>query len=410
MAVSTVTNVSPVDVVREAGFILGNKLQFLKSGIPDYSSRFKNGSSGQTVKIAKPTKVSISTGTWDVSSVPNADREGSVDLTMSRTPITVPHIFTDDQRTLDFQDMKSQIIAPSISRLAAAIESQVLSDTMYKIGTFGQAATLTDDAVSTIRQKMIDNLVDESNLKALIRSSMTKDLRGDTKGLFNAASAIGEQNLSGGINRWGGFDFMEGTILPVQTTGTRTATGGGTVSTTMTEGALTVALDIGAASNTVVAGEIFYIAACEAVNDQTKVSLGAPYPFTVAEAATASSGIVTVTLTANVYASGSDNRQNVTRLPTSGDVITWVGAASSTIQQGLFYDPRAFATAFADLPVDDEANGAITTVPGTKIRLRFERQKNSITGQTVYRWDVLMASAMVEPAFAARFFRTASTT
>ena len=90
--------------------------------------------------------------------------------------------------------------------------------------------------------------------------------------------------------------------------------------------------------------------------------------------------------------------------------MVWVGAGSATVQQGLFYNPLAFATAFADLPVDDEANGAITTVPGTNIRLRFERQKDSKAGETVYRWDVLMASALVEPAFAARFLRTASTT
>jgi hypothetical protein len=410
MAISTVANQSPTEIVREAGLLLSNSLQFLKSGIPDHSAKFKGGGSGRTVTLARPTKVNVSTGTWNVNSVPNASREVGVQLAMSSTPITVPWIFTDDQRYLDFQDMKQQVITPSIKRLAAEIERTVLTNVMPGIPTFAQAATLTDSAVAEIKQYMTDNLADPSDLKALIRSSMTRDLRNDTKGLFNATTVIGKQNVEGVIARWDGFDFMESTLLPVQTTGTRTNTAGGTVSTTMTEGAITVALDIGAGTETVRKGETFSITLCEAVNDQTKASLGTPKRFTVAADATASGGIVTVTLVENIYASGTDARQNVTRLPTSGDVITWVGGVSATIQQGLFYNPLAFATAFADLPVDDEANGAITTVPGTNIRLRFERQKNSASGETVYRWDVLMASALVDPAFAARFFRTATTT
>lgn len=133
--------------------------------------------------------------------------------------------------------------------------------------------------------------------------------------------------------------------------------------------------------------------------------------FVVLADAAAVAGIVSLTVTEAIYASSSDNRQNVSRLPTSGDAVIWVGAASdSGILQGIFYDPMAFATAFGDLPVDDEANGYVTTVPGTKIRLRYERQKNSATGQTVFRWDVLPAWTCVEPAFAARFLRTASVT
>jgi hypothetical protein len=407
MAVSTVANQSPVEIVREAGLLLSNQLQFLKSGIPDHSAKFKGGGSGRTVTLARPTKVRVSTGTWNVSSVPNASREVGVPLAMSSTPITVPWIFTDDQRYLDFQDMKQQVITPSIKRLAAEIERNVLENVMPGIPTFAQAATLTDAAVAEVKQYMTDNLADPNDLKALIRSSMTRDLRGDTKGLFNATTVIGKQNVDGVIARWDGFDFMESTLLPVQTTGTRAAS---TIGTTVVEGATTVLVDVGSGTETVKKGEIFYVVLCEAVNDQTKASLGTPKRYTVAADATASGGIATLTVTEAVYASALDARQNVTRLPTAGDTVVWVGAGSATVQQGLFYNPLAFATAFADLPVDDEANGAITTVPGTNIRLRFERQKDSKAGETVYRWDVLMASALVEPAFAARFLRTASTT
>jgi hypothetical protein len=407
MAVSTVLTVNPQEVVRESGFLLSNSLKVLKSGIPDYSSKFANGGSGVTVKIAKPTKVGVSSGSWDVSSSANADRDGSVDLTMSRTPITVSHQFTDDNLVLDFQDFQEQIVKPSMARLSAEIEKRFLAAVVPGVSTFSQAAGLTSAAVASARRYMVDNLCPEDRLKAVIRSSMTEDLTQDTENLFNAANAIGKQNTDGVVGRWGGFDFMESTLMPVQTSGSRAA---GTISTTVVEGNATMILDIGSGTETVKAGEVFTVVGRRAVNDQTKDDLGFDKRWVVTADATASGGIVTVTVTEAVYAGASDNRKNVTSLPTAADTIVWVGAASSSIQQGLFFDPMFAATAFGSLPVTDEANGRATTVPGTKIKLRFERQKNTRDGITTVRWDVLPAFALVEPAFACRFFRTASTT
>ena len=404
---STVATVSPQLVVRESEYLLKNKPTVLKAGIPDYSSKFKGGQSGTTVKVAKPTKVGISTGAWDTSASPQAVRDGSVDLTMATTPINVTFNFTPDQLGMNFEDASQQFIKPAMSRLIAGVELDFLNNVMPKISRYANAATMTSAAVASLRTILGDSLCPQDNLKAAVRYQMNQDLQQDTEDLFNAASAIGKANLNGAVPNWGGFDIMEATIMPVQTTGTRAA---GTVSTTMTEGLTTVALDIGSGTETVKKGETFYITLCEAVNDQTKASLGTTKRFTVAADAAATGGIVTVTLTENIYASTSDARQNVSRLPTSGDTIVWIGAESASLMQGLFFDPMAFATAFLDLPAYDEANAAPFTVPGTKIRGIFERQKNVATGVTTFRWDVVPAWALVEDAFAARFFRTASTT
>ncbi len=407
---STVATVSPQLVVRESEYLLENKPTVLKSGIPDYSSKFKGGQSGATVKIAKPTKMGISTGTWDTSSAAQAIRDGSVDLTMATTPINVTETFTPDQLGMNFQDFSAQVIKPSMSRLVAAVEKSFLDAVVPKISRVYGAASLTSAAVASLRTILGDSLCPQDNLKAAVRYQLNQDLQQDTEDLYNAAAAIGKANLKGSVPNWGGFDFMETTIMPVQTTGTRTATSGGTVNTTMTEGANQVVLDIGAGAETIKKGEVFYIAACFDVNDQTKESLGTPKRFCAAADATASGGVVTVTLTENIYASTSDARQNVTRLPTSSDAIIWYGAASSSIMQGIFFEPMAFATAFLDLPAYDEANAAPFTVPGTKIKGLFERQKNVATGVTTFRWDVVPAWTLVEDAFAARFLRTASVT
>jgi hypothetical protein len=406
---STVATVSPQLVVRESEYLLKNQPTVLKTGIPDYSSKFKGGASGTTVKIAKPTKVGITTGAWDTSSSAQAVRDGSVDLTMGTTPINVTFNFTPDQLGMNFEDMSAQFIKPGMARLVAAVEKSFLDSVVAQISNVHNAASLTSAAVASLRTMLGDSLCPQDNLKAVVRYQMNQDLQQDTEDLFNAAASISKSNLKGAVPSWGGFEFSECTIMPVQTTGTRTNTGGGTVGTTNTEGANTVILDVGAGTNTIKKGETFYSVG-EAVNDQTKASLGTYKKWTVAADATATDGLVTVTLTENVYASTSDPRQNTTKLLTSGDAIVWIGGTSASIMQGLFYDPMAFATAFLDLPAYDESNAAPFTVPGTKIRGLFKRQENVATGVTTYRWDVVPAWALVENAFAARFLRTATTT
>lgn len=406
---STVATVSPQLVVRESEYLLKNQPTVLKTGIPDYSAKFKGGQSGTTVKVAKPTKVGVTTGAWDTSSSAQAVRDGSVDLTMATTPINVTFNFTPDQLGMNFQDMSAQFIKPAMARLVAAVEKDFLDNVVYKISNVSGAASLTSAAVASLRTILGDSLCPQDNLQAVVRYQLNQDLQQDTEDLYNAAAAIGKANTKGSVPEWSGFNFRECTIMPVQTTGTRTATNGGTVNTTMTEGADTVILDIGDGAQTIKKGETFYSVG-EAVNDQTKASLGVVKKWTVAADATATAGVVTVTLTENVFASTSDARQNTTKLLTSGDAIVWMGAVSSSIMQGLFFDPMAFATAFLDLPAYDESNAAPFTVPGTKIRGLFKRQENVATGVTTYRWDVVPAWALVEQAFAARFLRSASVT
>lgn len=404
---STVATITPQLVVRESEFLLKNEPTVLKSGIPDYSSKFKGGQSGTTVKIAKPTKVSINTGAWDTSSNSNADAEASVSLAMATTPINVTHSFTPDQLGMQFEDLSMQVIKPSMARLIAAVEKSFLDTVVPGISRFYGAAGLTSAAVANLRTILGDALCPQNNLNAVVRYQMNQDLQQDTEDLFNAASSIGKSNTEGNVPMWSGFKIRETTVMPLQTTGTR---GVSTVATTMTEATNTISIDVGSGTETIKKGEIFWIVACEDVNDQTKESLGTPRRFCVASDVAAVGGVASVTLTEKVYTATSGNLQNVTRLPTSSDQIIWAGAGSSSIMQGIFYDPMAFATAFLDMPAYDESNAATFTVPGTKIKGIFKRQENVATGVTTFRWDVLMASALVEDHFAARFQRTASTT
>lgn len=406
---ATVTTITPTQVAREFAYKLGlkNAIQFLKSGIPDFSNKFQDGATGRSFKIPKPAKLLTSSGSWDVSSSGNNILEGSATLSMPSTPYSVSFELTDDQGALDFENLKRQAINPGSDALASKIESVTLQALLPGVAEAYSAATLSTTAIGQIQAAMDDNLCPQDERKALINGYTSADLVVATQGLFNAQNTIAQQNKTGDLSRWYDFDFMKSTMMPSQTTGSRAAS---TMAATVTEGSATFSIDVGSGTETVKKGEVFTVASVYQVNPQTKDVTTKLRMFVVSADATASGGVVSVTVTEAPYASSTDSRRNVDALPQSGATIVWQGAASTTFSQGLFYHPNFAATAFATLPVDDPTMQAIATVPGTNMKIRYEKYRVGRGGYTGHRFDVLYCTTLVEPAFAARFFRTGSTT
>jgi hypothetical protein len=404
---ATVTTVSPQQVAREFAYQLAlkNQLKILKAGIPDFSAKFKDGASGRTVKIPKPAKFLVGSGSWDVSSSVNNILEGSVDLAMPSTPYNVAIELSDDQGTLDFQDLKQQAINPMSDALAAKVESVLLASWMPGVREAYNSATLDTTAIGQIQAKMDQNLCPTNNRKALVDGFLQADLIADTEGFFNAQGTISAQNKTGEVQTWYDFEFMKSTMMPGYTTGSRAAS---TMAATVTEATAAFSIDVGSGTETVKKGEVFYVAAVNQVNPQTKETTAYLRRFVVAADAKAVGGVAAVTVTEKVYADATDSRRNVDALPQSGAAVYWVGATSSTSSQGLFFHPSFAATAFADLTIDDPKMQAIATVPGTKMKIRYEKYRVGRGGYTGHRFDVLFASALVEDAFACKFIKNAT--
>lgn len=407
---ATVSTVSPIEVAREFSYQLSleNGLEYLKSGIPDFSSKFKNGASGTTVKIPRPAKFRAGSGTWDASTNANDVHEGSVNLAMPSTPYTVSVELSDDQAAFSFQDLKQQVIKPMSSALAQEIEYRALAAVCPKIANSVYSSKFDTSAVGELQAHMNEALAPKSDRKGLITSFMANDLARDTEGFFNSQAAISKQNETGVVRRWSDFDFMTSTMLPKQATGSRAAS---TLTANVTEGSAEFSIDIGSGTETIKAGEVFWVVGRNDVNAQTKADLGFAKKFVVSTDVVATGGVVAkVPATEAVYASSTDARRNIVGLPQSGDTVEWVGGVSATLQQGLLYHPNAFATAFAEIPVVDPAMQAISSVPGTKMKIRYEKYRVGRSGFTGHRFDCLFAIAVAEPAFAARYFKTASKT
>ena len=142
----------------------------------------------------------------------------------------------------------------------------------------------------------------------------------------------------------GGFEFAENTHL---NTFTRSASVNYAVNTTSTTGDTTLAVKTG--TGTPLQGEIFTIASVYRVHPETKVSTGVLQPF-VLTADAGGAGTQTWSISPSInYASPAGARDNLTKLPTANDAITFIGTASTAVGQSLVYHPDAFTFASADL-------------------------------------------------------------
>jgi hypothetical protein len=118
---------------------------------------------------------------------------------------------------------------------------------------------------------------------------------------------------------------------------------------------------------------------------QTGVTLGA-----------SGEGNLTVAGPAILEATGAYN--TVASALTSGDVITLLGAASTTYQPNMFYHKDAYGIASVKLPKLYSTDTVATTKDGLSIRV--SKYSNGDTNTQKVRFDLLPAYATFNPFFA----------
>jgi hypothetical protein len=85
-----------------------------------------------------------------------------------------------------------------------------------------------------------------------------------------------------------------------------------------------------------------------------------------------------------------DTRQNVSRLPTTGDAVSVFGASGVTSQYALAYHKNAFVFGTADLDLtDDGVKMARAQVPELGLALRIAKQFDIRSNQNLLRLDLL---------------------
>jgi hypothetical protein len=403
------TLLTPDMIANEILRVLHANLTFLKRVDRQYDSSFgiRGAQIGSTLRIKKPPRYTVTTGA-SMGSFQNST-ETVVPLTIS-TQKNIGIQFSSEELTLHINDFSQQFIQPAMKQLASTVEADVISQMIKQVpNQVGSWLSPLNAMRPVLRagQIMTDSLALLQDRTLMINTASRVELIDSLKGLSESSGAIASQYREGTVAHVGGFDFIESTLLPVQTP----ANWGGTPlvgSVSGLEGTSSIATTGWTASTAAVnVGDILTFANVYAVHPETKVNLGYLKQFAVTAAATADgTGAATISVSPAFISAANSAMgagfQNVSALPITGAALTIAGAANTAYGLNLAYTKESFTFATADL-VDVSNDGAWcgrANIDG--ISVRIARQWVIGTDQRPARIDILYGCAALYPELACR--------
>jgi hypothetical protein len=391
------TLLTPTAVTRESLRILHQKLNFVGNITRDYDDSYAQSGAkiGDTLKIRLPNQYTVRTGatlsTQDTT-------ESSVSLQLA-TRKGVDLNFTSNDLTLSLDDFSKRIIDPAMSVLAAAIESDVVSnvykDIYQSVWNGGSAATY--NKALDCRVLLQRSLAPSNDRTMLLDPQAMADVIKDTKTLFQDDASIAKQYREGMVGRAAGFDWGENTLMPSHTRGAADTAYVVNTSTGITSGSNLIAVTTGTGAANV--GDVFTIAGVYSAHPETKVSTGQLQQFVVTAAFAGGAGNITVSPTPvttgalqNVVISGAG----------AGKAVVWAGTLSAAVQTGLAFQKGAFAFATADLIMPKGVDFAAREVMDG-ISMRIVRAYDINNDQFPCRLDVQYGYKTLRPQLACRY-------
>ncbi len=362
----TITNkfIDIGDVAFRSAEYLHNRPGMLQTINKDYDDRF----AVTGAKIGSVTQARIpgtSLFNTDTSST-EIQLEALNDVTM---PVTLnknyQRAFSVDavDLKLSVDDFMVRYMNPRIKSLQSQIERDITRAALQyfqnSVGTAGStpnSLAATQALFGESRQKLMENLVPYGD-DLWMAAPPSLNTLGYTylTSLFNPTAVISDLQEKGVVGVAAGQNFIENTLIPKYSAG---AFSGSPIvngtnqsgSSLITSGFTSTSLDVGAT---------FTIAGVEAVNAETKDSLGYDMQFTVTAKNTVG-GSQTLQISPAIVGPGNA-QQNVSVLPTTSDVITVVGVTNTSYNMGLAYhrDALIFATADITPPGPGEMGGGV---------------------------------------------------
>ena len=391
------TLLTPTQVTRKALFILHQKLNFVGSIVREYDDSFaKDGAKiGDTLKIRLPNQYTVRSG---ATLSAQDTTETSVNLQVA-TQKGVDLNFTSSDLTLAIDDFSDRILEPAMAVLAAAIEADAMNmvnDVYNQVTNVGAAATFAK--VLAGRKILVDNLAPLSNRYCNLNTQDNVDLVDALKGLFNDQDKLSKQYREGYMGRTAGFDFLENTLWPSHTVGTKAGTP--LVNGASQSGASLVTDGWTASTAALKKGDVFTIAGVFRVHPETKASTGVLQQFVATADGTADgSGNLTIPISPSIVTSGAT--QNVSGSPADNIAITVAGTASTAHGISLAHHKEAFAFATADLVMPKGVDFAAREV-FDGVSIRIVRQYDINNDKFPCRLDVLYGYKTVRPHLACR--------
>lgn len=400
------TILTPTMIARKALAILHNKLTFLKTINREYDSQFaqRGAKIGDTLKIRKPAQFTVRTG---LTMSTQDFVEESTDLVVA-TVKGVDVNFSSVELTLSIDDFGQRVLEPMMSRLAAEIESYVLSQIYSSIYNFTGIATQTPSSMSAILNagvKLSQNLAPLSDRHLLVDSVTMASMVSSLSTLFHKASELERAFSQGYYGEALGFKWWESNMIPNHTNGSRDDVSPVVDTSAIVSGTPTISmtgLDAGATINK---GDVFTIAGVYAVNPETKQRYSSLQQF-VCTANVAADGVGNATVPVSPIPITSGPRQNCEIVnPGAGKAVVFEGLggsgpANAVIPQPLAYHRDAFTFVTADLEQPKNVEAAREVYDG--ISISYVRGFDITKREHPARIDVLFGFAVVRPEWAVR--------
>ena len=378
-----------------------------------------NPSSGSTVDFKRPHDYnSIRTSGGDISSSTKSD------IIAGKATGTVQDYFTaatewgNVEEALELDQLDS-ILEPMARRIVTDMELDlgafIRKNASLKYGTHGTAVDAWGDVAGA--GATMDSIgVPMSDEKYYVMNPFTTTALASAQNGLNAADGLVRTawEKSQISSNFGGMMALTSNALSSFTSGDSADRVGALAATpdssyVTAKDTMQQTLSISGLDGTVIkAGDMVTIAGVNRVNVSTRQPMidasGAQVAWTgtVVADATITGGAATVVVSGAAIYEANGQYNNVDAAPTSGDVVTILGAASTLYQPNLFYTKQAFGIGTVKLPKLYSTDTIATTSDGFSIRVSKYADGDANTQKI--RFDLLPAYACFNPLFAGQGF------
>lgn len=390
-------------MILENELVLGNKVR------ADYSDQF--AMVGDTINIRRQTAFSGQTDNLDLSSFTEDVTEGKTTITMNKTLSTKVNIGVLD-RTLSFDRVSKEVIAPVMVRFKDYIEQQIAAQYTGIYHFDGTPGTVPASylALANPNAIMTDVGIPDSDRFAVHSPTASASLADSLKGVYVAEKAKTAFEKSK-VGPYGGLDNYQSVHVPTHTVGPLGGTplvNGGAQAVTYAAAKDTWSQSLitdgwtASAANRLKAGDIFTMPNVFSVNPVSKVSTGRLQTFTVlSDVSSDGSGNLTATISPPIITSGA--YQTVTAAPADNVALTIkTGTASTAYRQSLIMHPDAIALVTRPLRIEQGSSVKTSTKSGNRVSISCTEWVDGNTLSHYMRFDMLFGVKLIDPRLALR--------
>lgn len=391
-----------------------------------------NPSSGDTVDVKRPHDYTSTTdATGDLTAATKSDiisGKASAVVQDFRT-VFVDYNRLEEAIKLDQLGKPGQlnsILGPMATRLATDLERDfaifISANAGLLSGTYGTAVTTWDDVAEAGAVLQSHGVPADKMWNYHVNPFTQRKLASDQRSL-GSGGVSGELIKSAHkramiTSNFAGMDVFTANTLPTYTSdvaadriGSLSANPDVTYVTAKDSAQQTLVVADFGANLVVKAGEVIEITGRFALDKSTRDVIiddtGGKITFSgvvVADVTLSGTGTGSIVISGPAIFEATGAYNTVDTAPISGDVLTLLGAASTTFQPNLFWHPDAFTLAFVEIPKLAGMDNTVVNVDGISMRMAMDG--DIIKNVQTVRIDILPAYGTLNPFFAGKSFGT----